>query len=103
MSAKARIVIEIGGGLIQRIVSNGVEIDLAVVDYDADDVSPRDLIKCPGLDKGSELLETYAVKYDPEVDSESVDAVFDAIEREEPAFSEDELAKMGQPEPEQTG
>lgn len=101
MSAKARIVIEMGGGLIQRVVSDGIEVDLAVVDYDADDVHPRELIKCPTLHKGSELLETYAVKHDPEVDAEAVGAVFAAIDRGEPAFTEDELTVMEDPEAEQ--
>lgn len=79
MTRKARIVIEMGGGLIHQVMSNGVEVEIAVVDYNADDVNPKELIPCPPLQGDPEPIDAYASLITPEVNAERVDLVFDAI------------------------
>lgn len=83
-ATKAKVVIEVGGGLIRQVVGNGVDMDIAVVDYNADDVDPEELIMCPALSGDGVHEETYAVAYEPEEDAQRVEDIFEAIAKSQP-------------------
>lgn len=76
----ARIVVDITGGVVQAVFTNGQKVEVVVVDYDPDGVDPKDLITCPAV-TSDEKCEVWATKFIPQLEKRGVNEVFRAVEQ----------------------
>jgi hypothetical protein len=61
------IIIEMDGGLIQRVSVDHDDVNIRVLDYDIEDIEKEDISLIPqGIEPGSRIQEAYA--FEPEID-----------------------------------
>jgi uncharacterized membrane protein len=75
-------VIVVSDGDVREVLSDGVPVEVIVVDYDTDDDDPEDLLPIPEVEDG-ELIETdaLAVRVNVEVNPERVEQIHAIVNR----------------------
>lgn len=79
MSEPVKIAIILEGGMVQDVLSAGVPVQYVMIDYDADNADPDDIVMVPqGENQDDERATGYIS--DAEIDGPRVDALFSAVE-----------------------
>jgi hypothetical protein len=76
-----RVVIVMDGGLIQHILSNSADVEIAMIDYDVESVEEDRLTDIPQTDGEAEKAYCWVQVQADEINAARVDELFEAISR----------------------
>jgi len=80
----AKLVVVLSDGDVQEVLSDGVPIEVVVVDHDTDEDDPNELVPIPEVEDG-EVFETeaLAVRVEVEVNPDRVEQIHAIVNRKD--------------------